>query len=325
MHNIWLCCLFLYYSPALYSAETPSPSLPKFDGTRQGSVDDSIAVPVIVDDMQELLSNMTQHSASWLDDISYNDQVNEEGSARGYLKWSWIPRSGDVGKTAIKFKIKLHLPKWNDRLSLLLDNDDEGEIKTDYESEPPLRINDNEPVNIAVQYIKDINNSLTLKNRLGVSRAQLYLRSELQFYWQYKKLDFSLAPRIDYYVQDGWGPGTKSSARYSLPDDQFSLSASWQKIETESKSRRKYSFYHIKQFSSAQMLISGIKYQKDITKLNLAHSSYLISTRFRKLFHKTWLFYEIEPFIEFNQSNNYQREYGAILSLFTYYGKSIKK
>lgn len=275
---------------------------------------------------------MMQNTASWLDNIGdtpphdSNVKNDKEGnavtskyaSANGYLQLSWLPRTEDLDDVDAKFKVYFNLPQWNDRLALVIDNDDEDELLLDYETDNSPT--DQSGVNVALQYIKKFNNKWQIRTRLGVSRKQFYLRSGMQFNWAMQNATFRLQPRLDYFLQDGWGPGLKGAFNYSLNNSYFSISVSWQKIQSESRSRRKLGFFHIKETGREQLLITGVQYDRSNNKLNISNDNYIISTRYRNLLYQSWMYFEVEPFIEFNQLNDYRREVGIAFNLISYYG-----
>ena len=166
---------------------------------------------------QRKLNNMMQHTASWLDNIGREDE--QGASAKGYLQLSWLPRTGDLDDVDAKFKVHFNLPRWNERLSLVIDNDNEDELLLDYETDHST--SEQESVNVAIQYIKQFSNERQVKNRIGISRKQLYLRSEMQFNWQVKNISMNIQPRLDYFLQDGWGPSVKSGINYQLENSYF--------------------------------------------------------------------------------------------------------
>ncbi|PKG80827.1 hypothetical protein CXF85_22230 [Colwellia sp. 75C3] len=281
--------------------------------------------------LQSKLNTMMQNTASWLDNIgdsntaesNESDKKNstnktDNASANGYLQLSWLPRTGDLDDVDAKFKVYFNLPEWNDRLALIIDNDDEDELLLDYETDNSPT--DQSGVNVALQYVKQFNEKWQIKNRLGVSRKQLYLRSEIQFNWHIKDVAFRLQPRLDYFLQDGWGPSVKGVINYPLEKSYFSLSASWQKLQNESRSRRKVGFFHIKSTGRDQILVTGVQYNKSNNKLDIANENYVVSTRYRNLLYKSWMYFEVEPFIEFNQLNDFRREVGIAFNLISYYG-----
>ena len=269
-----------------------------------------------LDLFQNKLNTMMQDTASWLDDI--DEHSDKKASSSGYLLLSWMPRTADLDDFDAKLKVAFDLPKINDKLSLIIDNDNEDELLLDYESDPFKDNQDN--INLAFQYASDFSKSNNIKTRLGVSRSQLYVRSEAKLNWQLDNMGFELVPRIDYFYEDGWGPGLKGAMAYYLKKSAFSFSASWQKIEKESRSRRKVGIFHIFKVNKKQLLVSGIQYNKSNNKYDESNETYYLSMRYRHLAYKSWLYIEIEPFLDFNQVRDFRREFGIAISFISYYG-----
>jgi hypothetical protein len=259
---------------------------------------------------------MMQDTASWLDDI--DGSTKGGASAKGYLLLGWLPRTADLDKLDAKFKVAFNLPNVNEKLALIIDNDNEDEVLLDYESDP---FKDNqENVNVAVQYMKEFNKNNNIKTRLGLSRKQLYVRTEASLNWRSDAFKFELLPRIDYFYKDGWGPGIKGAVAYYLEGSTVSLSASWQKIENESRSRRKVGLFHVFKLDTDQLLVSGAQYNKSNNKEDISNETYYLSVRYRNLIYKSWMYFEVEPFVEFNQNRDFRREFGISFSLISYYG-----
>jgi len=268
--------------------------------------------------LQNSLNTMMQDSASWLDSLAGEGNKNIDGaSATGYLQFAWTPRAAELSELSPKFKVHLSLPRWNEKIALVLDNDDEDELMLDYEVSSVGTDNDTEKVNVAIQYIKTFNELTKVKFRLGLSRSQLYARSELKYRWKNESNTLTVVPRMDYFSQDGWAPSIKGSMIYPLMDSLLSFSASWQKVQKEKNSRQKIGFYHISNIEDTAELISGIQYSNN----EYSEESLLVSIRQRNLLYKDWMFFELEPFIEFKQENNYRREFGLAIRLIAYYGK----
>lgn len=262
------------------------------------------------------LNSMMQNTASWLDTI---ENENSEGaSANGYLQLSWLPRTADLSTVDAKFKVYFNLPHWNNKLALVIDNSNEDERLLNYETNYAQK--DQEGVNVAIQYIKQFNNDWKIKNRVGISRKQLYLRSDIKFDWTIDNLDFSFQPRVDYFMKDGWGPSVKGVVNYALDESYLSMSASIQKLERESRSRDKIGLFYIKDTGENQLLVTGVQYVQSNDKLDVSNKSYSFSTRYRNLLYKSWMYFEVEPFIEFNELHDYKREFGIVFNLVNYYG-----
>lgn len=270
------------------------------------------------DILQNEINIMMQETASWLDNIAAdNNSIKDVASANGYLQMGWMPRTADWSELDPKFKVYLSLPRWNEKVALVLDNDDEDELKLDYESSSIGTDPDTEKVNIAIQYVKQFGDIIKVKYRAGISRSQLYVRSEIKHRWLNASNTITLVPRLDYFSQDGWAPSLKGSMIYPLSDSILSFSASWQKVQKEEDSRQKIGFYHITSNGKTKELVSGIQYYNNDHSLE----SLNISIRQRNLIYKDWMFFELEPFIEFKQENDYKREFGLAIRLIAYYGK----
>ncbi len=268
-----------------------------------------------VDKVRNKIDIMMQDTASWLDNFASDTRENDKASANGYLELGWLPRTANLDDAEVKFKVRLKLPNWNDKIALVIDNDDEDDLKLDYESDAIEK--DKEDINLALQYIKDINKNLKIKNRIGISRSQLYARSEVKQKWQFESYQVQLTPRLDYFSSDGWAPSVKGAIAYPLEDGGLSLSASWQKVQSEQYARKKIGFYHIKNLKKEQLLVSGLQYNRN----KYSNESYLASVRYRNLIYKKWMYFELEPFLEFNQVNEYKTEVGIALRIIGYYGK----
>lgn len=270
------------------------------------------------DILQNEINIMMQETASWLDNIvADNNSTKGVASANGYLQMGWMPRTADWSELDPKFKVYLSLPRWNEKVALVLDNDDEDELKLDYESSSIGTDPDTEKVNIAIQYVKQFGDIIKVKYRAGISRSQLYARSQIKHRWLNASNTITLVPRFDYFSQDGWAPSIKGSMIYPLSDSILSFSASWQKVQKEDDSRQKIGFYHITSNGKTKELVSGIQYYNN----ERSFESLNVSIRQRNLIYKDWMFFELEPFIEFKQENSYRREFGIAIRLIAYYGK----
>lgn len=270
------------------------------------------------DFLQNEINMMMQETASWLDNIGADNNSTKGGaSASGYVQFGWMPRTADWSEFDPKFKVHLSLPRWNEKVALVLDNDDEDELKLDYEASSIGTDHDAEKVNIAIQYVRRFGDRINVKYRAGISRDQLYARSEIKHRWLNASNTITLVPRLDYFSRDGWAQSLKGSMIYPLSDSFLSFSASWQKVEKEEDSRQKIGFYHITNNGETKELVSGIQYYNN----DNSEESLLVSIRQRSLIYKDWMFFELEPFIEFKQENDYRREFGIAIRLLAYYGK----
>jgi hypothetical protein len=270
-----------------------------------------------LDELQSMVDTMMQDTASWLDDID-TEGVKQHGgaSASGYLQFGWMPRSADFSELDPKFKVRLSLPNWNDKIALVIDNNDEDELKLDYEADSINHNNESDDINLGIQYIKTLGENLNIKYRIGISRSQLYFRNEIKQHWKFDRYKLTVVPRLDYFSRDGWAPSIKGALLYSLENSMISFSASLQKVQDEHDTRQKIGLYYISKIKGDKQLVTGIQYNND----KVSNESLLLSVRHRNLIYKKWMYFELEPFIEFDQENDYKREFGIALRLIAFYG-----
>jgi len=280
--------------------------------------DENRPLEIRADVIQHRIDTMMQNTASWLDNIASGDDGIPQGgaAANGYVQFGWMPRTGDLSEFDPKFKVHLRLPRWNNKVALVLDNDDEDELKLDYEASSLADDNESDELNLAIQYVKKVGDSFDIKYRLGTSRGQVYARSEIKTRWISKNYGIGIVPRLDYFNKDGWAPSIKASFRAPLDKDILSFSASWQKVEKEQYSRQKIGLYYASKISEKNELVAGLQYFNNED----SEERYLASIRHRSLLYKQWLFFELEPFLEFKQEQNYRRELGLAIRLIGYYG-----
>jgi hypothetical protein len=287
---------------------------------------DTVKSRIYLDTAQKHLDRVMQDSALWLDSLASKENIqldSNDASAFGYLQLLWRPHRGDLDDLAVKFKVNLHLPHWDERYAIIIDNDSEDELRLDYESQPNDRYQTDDDINIALQYFKEFKSGRRLKYRIGVSRGELYTRAETSFLLKKKQYSLHLSPRIDYFSKSGWGPGIKGSVNYDLSESALSLSASFQKVENEGRVRTKVGIYNIKNLDEDGLIVLGLEYNRDnknLEQYSTANDSYLASLRYRNSLYKHWLHYEVEPYVSFKQEFNYRDEFGFNLSLIGYYG-----
>ncbi len=257
-----------------------------------------------------------QDTAAWLDGLSMYESDTHRARAKGYVQLSWLPQRANLGEFDAKFKVKFYLPKWENRISLVLDNDDEDDLKLDYEAEPIIQ-EDSDRLNIALQSLTEFENLLSLKYRLGLSRGQLYARTELKKSFVFSNFEFSVSPRIDYFSSDGWAPGLKSAVTYPMGKDLISASVSWQKFQFEPYAEEKAGIYWVRNLEDEKLLVSGVQYVKYSDGID----AYLTSVRYREKIYKDWAYLEVEPFVLFKKPLDYRREFGIGLRLISTYGE----
>lgn len=280
---------------------------------------DNISDQVENIELRDNINTMMQNTADWIDGLITDEPDPQDASASGYFQLGWLPRTSDWRELDAKLKVHFYLPNWENKLAVVLENDNEEEVDLDYEAGSFVQDNTNN-LNIALQNYRKIHDDLNIRNRVGFSRGQLYLRSEVKQSWFFEKSTITLTPRIGYYSSDGWAPSIKAGWLRTLSEkDKLSVSASAQKVQSEEFSRLKFGVYHIHTASASNLLVSGAQYNRD----EEGYNNYLVSIRFRQQLNQKWAYIEFEPFVEFEERLDYHREIGIAFNFIGYYGGKI--
>ena len=271
-------------------------------------------------DVRDGINIRMQSAAQWLDALMADETLDDKAHAKGYLRLGWLPRSADWSKTQVRFTVQLSLPNWENRLKLIIDNDADEFNRLPFETETPLAGNANaeDEVNAAIQYLYETTQHIEIDNRLGVSRGQLYGRSAANWQHQISNTLYSASAGLEYYFSDGFGQFIKLAADKQF-DQQFSLnwSANLRNIESEIDTEFRSGLYFSYLPDSKRAMVMGLNVKDSFDTLR----SYNLSYRYRQQIKHSWLFYEIEPFLEYREEFGYRDEIGIALRLIGYYGQ----
>ena len=272
--------------------------------------------PMVVD-VRDKLNLRMQNTAQWLDDLLSDDSTQSPAHAKGYLHLGWAPRSADLADTEARFKVSLSLPSWENRINLIIDNDADEFSRLPFETNSALE-QDDETINAALQFLVDRTANLKFENRIGVSRSQLYGRSAVSWKKEFNNTLYYASAGAEYYFADGFGyfvklsSDTKMSEFYSL-----NISANYREIADEIDSELRSGVYLSYIPDPQRAMVFGANVQNSFDDL----TRYTLSYRYRQQANYSWLFFEVEPFIEYREELNYRDEIGLAIRLIGYYGQ----
>jgi hypothetical protein len=293
--------LFLVFSAGLYA--------------QNDTHDDS----AIVVDVRDRINLRMQNTAQWLDDLLGEEVNPNKAHARGFLRLGWLPRSADLAETEVRFKVSLSLPSWENRLNLIIDNDADEFSRLPFEIDSPANQNNGtEDINAALQFLVERTANLEVDNRVGISRSQLYGRSALRWNKTFNQTQYFASAGLEYYFSDGFGyfiklsSDTKINEFYSL-----NVSANYREIDDEIDSEMRSGVYLSYIPDAQRAAVFGANVQNSFDDFTI----YTVSYRYRQQVKYSWLFYELEPFIEYREELNYRDEVGFAIRLIGYYGQ----
>lgn len=279
-----------------------------------------------LDDFYDSFSDALDESALWLNDHfvdDCSDPTRNGSKAWARVMMGWEPRAGDWSTFPLKFKVKVNLPNLKQKVNLVFsDNEEEDFNRLPLEtSRPGTDSLDKRDFSAAIQLLHKSNEHAYFRSRLGIGSAQIYARSSYR--WK-KKLDddwvVSVEPSLEYYMNDGLGyrfltqmsyfPNKNSEFRafYSIWDREEFSTPHWKKA-----------LYHLTRFNYKSTLITGILVN-GVTEPNYRDEKITLSTRWRRHALRKWLFFEVEPFIDFERQNDYDTTWGIALRVGGYFG-----
>lgn len=266
--------------------------------------------------LQSQLNTHMQNSAQWLDQLLVSEGSEKtRATAKGYVSLGFAPRARDLSDFDNQFKVSLDLPNLENKLSVIIDNDEAEEDRLPFQSISG-QDQDNH-VNAALNWYMLQKQRLNIEHRIGVSRSNLYAQSRLKYQQNIEKWRFTVSPSIEYYIEDGWGGRVNTRLDRQIERDQtLNFAFNTRYVESEPTNRVSFGIFHSHTYNNDQAGVTGVWLKDSFS----GERSYYASYRWRTRFFEHWLFFEAEPFVEFRERYDFDDEPGIALRLIAYYG-----
>lgn len=279
-----------------------------------------------IQDIHESVSDSVFQSAKWFDDFFIDgDSKKSNPKTNARIRLGWKPKSRNLGSADVRFKIKVTLPHFQDKVDLIFSDNADAE-----ESQLPLEgistrpdINE-ESFAAAVRFVhKNKENSYT-DSRIGISSADIFLRArhKRRFIWN-DHHGFKLEPSVYYFLDDGLGAKLLLEYDYQLNEkQQFRINYSMRGSESFHGIRWKHGFYRLSQINDTTASVLGIQVQGERNgERGFFIEKYTLSYRYRFNAIRKWLYFEIEPFLEWPENENYTTTPGIAFRVDGYFYK----
>jgi len=266
-----------------------------------------------MNDVHESISNSVFQSALWFDDFFTEEgsiQKNPKVNAR--IRLEWLPRSREWSEVKARFRVKVKLPHFKDKVDLILSDDDETE-----QNQLPLNtahINpEEEKFSAALRYMHDNQKDKYTDTRLGISGGDIFLRTRHKRYisWSENSV-FKFEPSVFYFLDDGFG--SRLLLEYNYQQDantQYRIDYSIRGSESFSGIRWKHGFYKLKHLDNKTASVISLQVEGERNgERNFVVDDYTLSYRYRFNAYKEWLFFEVEPFLEWPETEDYRTSVG---------------
>ncbi|GAA6182941.1 MULTISPECIES: hypothetical protein [Alteromonadaceae] len=277
---------------------------------------------VWLDSMHKNISESVLDTAQWFDNFFANENLQEDQKALGEvrLRLGIEPRSRNLEEFEARLKVRVKLPNLKNRVDLILtDFDEEQDDRVASSGSGEFAREDS--FNLALRY--KVSPDSGLSHRIGFGRRfQYYAKSR---YRDAIGLSDSVEMRYDasiyYYNRDKLG--TSFSLTFNYDYSKNLLLRYHNRFEYRDKTNDwlwQHSWQGFKQLDDTSAVIYGY-YIEGITRPNYRLEEYLVSVKLRKQTDRSWLFYEVEPFVLWRRDEQFSASYGIALRIEGYFGE----
>jgi len=276
--------------------------------------------------LHDQISDSVYQSAFWFDSFfSVDDNGFKSPKTNARIRLGWLPKRTNLSEIETRFRIKLTLPNLQNRVDVIFSDDSDDNL-----SDLPLENVDSQQAfnkdsfSASVRYVnhKDVNKYTG--TRIGFSAGDLFvrLRHNRRFSW-HDVHGVKIEPALYYFVKDGLGARLLLEYNYqSNHDDQYRINYSIRASESFKGQEWRYGLYYLKQLDSQRAAALGLVTNgKHGSEQGSFVDKYKLSYRYRFNALKTWLFFEVEPFVEWGKENNFSTDPGVALRIEGFFQK----
>lgn len=269
-------------------------------------------------DLHRTVSNSVYQSAFWFDSFFTNDDTEQQKpTTNARIRLSWEPKSRDLGEFNTRFRVKVKLPHFKDKVDVILSDDVEDDLNSLPLDRPSINPDKNEEhFAAAVRYIVKKESDKITDTRIGITGGDIFVRARHRRNLTWKENHgFKIEPAVYYFLDDGLGAKLLLEYDYQVkPTQQIRFNYSIRGSESFSGIKWKHGLYNLNQLSQNTATIFGLQVEGERNgDRGFVIDKYTLSYRYRFNALKKWLFFEIEPFVEWPEKEDYSTTPGIAL------------
>lgn len=284
-------------------------------------VEEDITLEEIVEDswinnLHTTISDSVYSSAAWFDDFFTDEgsvQRNPKVNAR--IRLEWRPKSRDWADVKARFRIKVKLPHLKNKVHLILSDEDETD-----QSQLPLESTniqeEEEKFSASLRYMHSNDRNKYTDTRLGITGGDIFIRSRHKRYFNWDKHRIlKIEPSIFYFLDEGLGGRLLIEYNFQQnPENQYRINYNIEASESFSGIRWNHGFFRLKHLDDKTASVTSLQIEGVRNgDRGFVVDNYTLSYRYRFNAFKNWLFFEIEPFLEWPEIENYHITPGIAL------------
>lgn len=276
-----------------------------------------------LDNWHSNFSESMDYTAQRLDEffaLADSDE-HENARAEGRVRFGWEPRTRDLAAQDFRFRVRVKLPALKDRVDLML-SDDESYDRQDSIRAARDAVNENrDSTTLSLRYQDEQDSPIS--HRIGAGRrGQIFAKSQYEsdyHFTDFLKMDYDA--ELYYYTRDQLGAELGLDFTYLLADEKYL------RFNNRYYYRDRFEDWfwrHEVQYLRPLTQESAILYTfvtKGLTKPNHHLNEVYTSARWRTNYLRSWLYFELEPFVIWLRKEDFKPSYGVAMRFEFYYGQ----
>jgi hypothetical protein len=314
----WHFCLVIFYFAFANSAQANTPQEVKVPAEQK---DDHW-----MQGLHETVSDSVYQSAQWFDSFFIaNDSEQQNPQTTAKIRFAWLPKSRDWSEIKPRFRVRVKLPHFQDRASVVLSDETDDELNNlPLESVNTKSNTDEDKFSLALNYTQDKRSDRLMNYRLGISGGDIFVRAKHKRRLNINtKQSFLVEPSLYYFLDDGIGAKLLLEYDYQLSNKtQFRINYSIRGSAEFSGIRWKHGFYKLHHINETTASVVSLQAEGERNGARgFVIDKYTLGYRYRFNALRDWLFFEIEPFVEFPEQENYKNTPGIALRIEGFFHK----
>lgn len=270
------------------------------------------------------ISDSVHGTAAWFDSFFATQEVDgskPQTSAR--IRLGWEPRARDLDVFTQKFRLRVRLPNLAKKVDLIFSDEVEDDKKENQVDQGREISNDNEDTfTAAIRLINVDKLTEFVDTRIGISGGDIFTKARIKYTTSFSDVhQFEFQPSIYYYLDDGFGQRLFAEYDYNFaPKKQYRMNYSMTFSERFAghRWRNGYSYLHQLDRFRATALSVVVNGEDNGDRGFVVHN-YALSFRYRVNAYRKWLYFELEPFIEWPEEYDYKTTPGIAFRVEGYF------
>jgi len=273
----------------------------------------------------DAVSDSVYGTAQWFDSFFATDEIDgtrAESSLR--VRFGWEPRARKLKVFTQKFRLRLKLPKLERKVDFIFSDELDDNQSNQVVKRRNLTHEGGDSLTAAIRVININKPNRFVDSRIGVASGDVFAKVRLKFQKDFsEKHFFEFEPSIYYYLKDGLGQRLFTEYNYNYSrEKQLRTSLSVRFSQAFDGYNWKQKNYFLRQINRRQAYAIGfVIYGEKNSQRGFVADNYNLSYLYRVNAYRKWLYFEIEPFLEWSEEDNYSTTPGISLRIEGYFNQ----